>query len=124
MVFINTDPSEEGMRGLDIACVLVFFSFVHEEKPYQCALVHWFSRIRNRPNEDARLWIVRPNFDDGDKPDIAIIHVDTIYRAAHLSPVYTSSHISRSLTMHDTLDVFKEFYVNKYVDYNAFQLTS
>jgi len=121
-VFINFDPSQEGMRGLEVARVLTFFSFTHEGKPYQCALVHWFSRVRNEPDEDMGLWVLKPDFNDDGKPDLAIVHVDTIYRAAHLIPVYSSQYLRRSLTMHDTLDVFNEFYANKFVDYQAFQI--
>jgi hypothetical protein len=126
-VFINSDSSEDGMGGLEVARILSFFSIIHESKLYQCALVHWFSRVGNEPDGDTGLWVVRPDFDDpdGGRPDLAIVHVDTIYRAAHLLPVYRSSQrIHRSLTMHNTLDVFSEFYVNKFVDYHAFQITS
>ena len=111
------------MRGLEIARVLSFFSIIHEGQLYQCALVHWFSRVGNKPDEDMGLWVVRPEFNDNDKPNLAIVHVDTIFRAAHLIPVYQSSQfIRRSLTMHDTLDVFDEFYVNNFVDYHTFQI--
>ena len=123
-IFINLDPSEDGMCGLEVARVLAFFSIVHEQKPYQCALVHWFSHVGNEPDEDMGLWIVCPEFDDDGRPGLAIVHVDTIYRASHLSPVFQSQYIRRSLTMHDTLDVFKEFYVNKFTDYHAFQIAS
>jgi hypothetical protein len=124
-VYINFDLSQEGMRGLEVARVLTFFSFMHEGKPYQCALIHWFSRVGNEPDEDTGLWVVEADFNDDGKPDLAIVHVDTIYRASHLMPVYQSSqYLCRSLTMHDTLDVFDKFYVNKFVDYHAFQITS
>jgi len=46
-----------------------------------------------------------------------------MYHAAHLISVYQSSqYIRQSLTMHDTLDIFNEFYVNKFVDHYAFQI--
>ena len=123
-VFINSGPSEEGMGGLEVARVLTFFSIRHEEKLYPSALIHWFSRVGDEPDEDTGLWVVKPDFDDGGKPDLAIVHVDTILRAAHLIPVYESQYIRQSLTMHDTLDIFKKFYVNKFVDYHTFQITS
>ena len=86
-VFINTDPSQEGMRGLNIARVLTFFSFVHEGKRYPCALIHWFSRV----DEDMGLWVVKPDSNHDGNPNLAIIHVDTICRAGHLIPVYQST---------------------------------
>ena len=77
-VFINSDPSEEGICGVEVSRVLVFCTFCHEEKIYQCALIHWFSRVVDGPDEDTGLWAVKPDFDDDGKPDLAIIHIDTI----------------------------------------------
>ena len=113
------------MSGFEIARVLTFFSVVHDGLEYQCALIHWFSRVGTGPDENTGLWVVKPEFRDSDaKPHLAIIHVNTIYRAAHLLPVYrTDSYISRSLTMHDTLDTFQQFYVNKFVDHHTFEIT-
>lgn len=38
-IFVNTDPSMDGMQGLKVACVCLFFSFSHENVEYPCALV-------------------------------------------------------------------------------------
>jgi len=38
-VFVNTRPDLSGMRGLDVARVFLFFSFVHKDTCYPCALV-------------------------------------------------------------------------------------
>ena len=35
--------SKPGMCGMNVACVQLFFSFVHNRKEYPCALVDWFS---------------------------------------------------------------------------------
>jgi len=61
-VFINSDPSEEGMCGLEVAHVLMFFAFIHEGKQYQCGLMHWFSCVGNEPDEDTGLWIFKARF--------------------------------------------------------------
>jgi hypothetical protein len=124
-IFINTNPEMEGegMRGLEVARALAFFSFVSNNVEYQCALIHWFSRIEW--DEDTGMWMVEPEFDADENPHLAIIHVDSIYRAAHLTPAYrTNQYISRSLTMHDTLDTFKQFYVNKFADHHTFDIVS
>jgi len=126
-IFVNSaDDSEselEGMHGLEIARVLAFFSFVHREEEYECTLIHWFSCPGTEADEDTGLWVVEPDFDADGNPLLDIIHVDSIYRAAHLNPVYqTSEYTSQRLTMHDTLDTFKRFYVNKFVDYHAFEI--
>jgi len=122
-VFVNSVPEFQGMSGFEIARVLTFFSVVHDGVEYQCALIHWFSCVGTGPDENTGFWIVEPDFGDDEKPYIAIIHVDSIFRAAHLLPVYrTNSYTKRSLTMHNTLDTFKQFYVNRFVDYHAFEI--
>ena len=122
-VFLNTDPEIEGMCGLEVARVLAFFSFVFSDEEYQCALIHWFCRVDSEPDQDTGMWIIEPEFNIDEQPLIAIVHVDSIYCAAHLIPVYqTNRYISRSLSMHDTLDTFKQFYVNKFVDHHAFEI--
>jgi hypothetical protein len=68
---------------------------------------------------------VEPEVQQDGRPYLAIVHLDTIFRAAHLIPAYrTSDFVKRSLTMHDTLDEFKVFYVNKFVDHHAFEIAS
>ena len=42
-VFVNTDPAAQGMLGLHVAHVHLFFLFTFCGKFYPCALVHWFS---------------------------------------------------------------------------------
>jgi hypothetical protein len=116
-IFVNSGD-ESDMHCLEIARIL---SFEHENQDYECALIHWFGHDGTRPDENTGFWVVEPEFCHNGKPHLDIIHVDSIYRAAHLLPVYrTNQFISRSLTMHDALDTFKIFYVNKFVDYHAF----
>jgi hypothetical protein len=112
------------MRGLEVAQVFLFFSSIsHRATLYPCALVQWFSVIGDKPEEETGLWMVESELDEDGFPNLVIIHIDTILRAAHLIPAYrTSTTVDRSLTMHDTLDEFKVFYVNKYVDHHAFEI--
>ncbi|KAI0270957.1 hypothetical protein BGY98DRAFT_223879 [Russula aff. rugulosa BPL654] len=52
LIFVNTDSSADGMRGVDVACVrLFFFSFSDDGVEYPYALVHWFSRVGDSPDE-------------------------------------------------------------------------
>jgi len=122
-IFINTDPSVEGMRGLDVARVRLFFSFSHDGTQYPCALVHWFSRVGDSPNDNTGMWIVEPDTSDNDdKPLTSIIHLDTIVWAAHLLPVFGHEYVPRTLSFTDTLDSFTSFYVNKYADHHSFEI--
>ena len=122
-VLINVDSRLPGMLGLEVARIQTFFSLIHELKVYQCALIHWFSRVGTEPDEDTGMWVVEPDVNEDGDANLAIIHVDTIFRAAHLLPAHQSDQcVSRDITMHDSLDTFNRFYVNRYVDYHAFEV--
>jgi len=124
-VFINAQPELPGMRGLEVARIFLFFSFVHLGVSYPCALIQWFSVVGDEPENETGLWMVEPEVHDDDRPYLAVIHLESIFRAAHLIPAYRTSHfVRRSLTMHDTLDEFKFFYVNRYADHHTFEITS
>jgi hypothetical protein len=123
-VFVNTNSSAAGMRGLDVARVRLFFSFTHEGVKYPCALVHWFARVGDSPNDNTGMWVVDEldaSNEDGEPP-ATILHLDTIVRAAHLLPVFGHEHVLRTLSFTDTLDTFTSFYVNKYADHHAFEI--
>jgi hypothetical protein len=121
-VFVNTDADAEGMRGLDVARVFLFFSFVYRDSKYPCALVHWMSRLGDGPDENTGMWTVQPDFNDDGSPLIAIIHLDSILRCAHLIGVYGDVPIPKELTFDQSLDAFYAFYVNKYIDHHAFEI--
>ncbi|KAH9020564.1 hypothetical protein EDB85DRAFT_2075668 [Lactarius pseudohatsudake] len=123
-VFVNADSAVEGMRGLYVARVRLFFSFSFEGVHYPCALVNWFSCKDDSPDDSTGMWIVEPYTQGGDgkNPSSDIIHLDTILWAAHLLPVFGSECVSRTLSCTDTLDTFSSFYVNKYVDHHAFEI--
>ncbi|KAH7909624.1 hypothetical protein BJ138DRAFT_1197066, partial [Hygrophoropsis aurantiaca] len=105
-VFVNKDPTLPGMRGLDIARILCFFSFSFHDILYPCALVRWFTRLGNDPDEDTGMWIVEPQNLDEDTPDISVIHIDCIFRAAHLIPIYGDKYLPKSIKYHHSYDVF------------------
>ncbi|KAG2153850.1 hypothetical protein DEU56DRAFT_868451 [Suillus clintonianus] len=123
-VFINTDSDSdiEGMRGLEVARVVCFFSFSHNWEVYPCALIQWFEKIGDCPNENTGMWMVAPSFHEDGSRDLAVIHVETVFRAAHLIPIYGSEYIPHSLKFCQSLDVFRSFYVNKYADHHAFEI--
>ena len=121
-IFVNTDPSVKGMRGLSVARVQLFFLFSHDGIEYPCALVHWFTRVGDLPDVDTGMWVVKPDISDDGENLISIIHLTTVVRACHLIPVFGPQRISRTLSCTDTLDTFIHFYVNKYVDHHAFEI--
>ena len=122
-VLINTNPTAKGMLGLDVARVKLFFSISHGKDQYPCALVHWFCRAGDSPEVNTGMWVVDKMDtvnDDGESPT-AILHLDTIVRAAHLIPVFGRERVSPTLSFTDTLDRFTKFYVNKFADHHSFE---
>jgi hypothetical protein len=120
-IFVNTNPSMDGMQGLEVARMHLFFSFSHEGVEYPCALIHWFSRVGDRRGNTG-MWIVEPDTSDDGETVVSIIHLDTIVRASHLLPVFGEERVSRTLSFTDTLDTLTRFYVNKYADHHAFEI--
>jgi hypothetical protein len=77
-ISVNTHSSMEGMRGLEVARVRLFFSFSHEGVKYPCALVHWFSHVGDLPDDHTGMWVVEPDTSGDGEPLTTIIHFDTI----------------------------------------------
>jgi hypothetical protein len=121
--FVNSEPELDGINGLSIVRILLFFSFIFNGKTYPCALVRWFSLIAEERDEDTGMWMVQPEVEDNGSPSISVLHIDCILRAAHLLPIYDDDPID-SISPHDSLDIFPAFYVNKYIDHHAFQIAS
>ena len=109
------------MRSLDVAHIRLLFSFTYADIYYPYALVHWFSHVRDNPDEDTGLWVVEPDRDAADgSPQYAAIHLDTVLCAAHLIGVYGGDILPKDLSATDSLDAFLSFYVNKFIDNYAF----
>ncbi|KAG2035411.1 hypothetical protein BDR03DRAFT_934906 [Suillus americanus] len=123
-VFVNMDADVEGMGGMEVARIMYFFSYTFEGILYPCAVVRWFDKASDGPDEHTGMWIVKPSFDTDNSPFVGIIHIDSIYRAAHLVPIYGTQFISRDLKHYDSYDAFQAFYVNKFADHHAFEIAS
>ncbi|KAH8106722.1 hypothetical protein BXZ70DRAFT_1069328 [Cristinia sonorae] len=124
-VLVETDSSAAGMRGLSVGRVRLFFSFKHEGKSYPCALVDWFRRVGDAPDDVTGMWVVEPEFchpSTSESPVCNVIHLDTILRNVHLLPVFGSRYIPKDISFTDTLDEFEEFYVNKYGDHHSHEI--
>lgn len=113
------------MQGLDVAQVKAFLSFTHEQTTYHCALVAWFSRCGDEPDETTRMWMLEADFTDNNETEryCSVISIDTIVRAAHIIPIFGHAFLPKGLIPADSLTaIFKGWYVNKYVDYHSFEL--
>ncbi len=85
---VTTRPELDGMCGLDVVRVLAFLSFIYCSKLYPCALVCWYSVVGEDYDEDTGMWMVTPDIDN-----VSVIHVDTIFRAAHLLPIFGHAYL-------------------------------
>ena len=120
-VFISADSDLEGMQGLEVARVICFFSFRYRGDVYPCALIHWFDKVGDCADEETGMWIVRPSVYEDDSRNLAVVHIDTVYRAAHLIPNYGSEFIPGHIKFYHSYDAFLSYYVNKYADHHSFE---
>ena len=113
------------MLGLDVVRIYLFFSFIYESVTYPCAFVHWYTLLNESPDEDTGMWMVQPEEESDGSPTVSVVHLDCIFRAAHLLPIYSASNdpIPHSLSLHETLDTYNVFYVNKFIDHHSFHFT-
>ena len=121
-VLVNSCPELEGMHGLDVIRVLLLFSFPFNGMTYPCAFVCWFSIIDEEHDEDTGMWMVQPAVTEDGLPEGSIIHLDCIFRAAHVLPIYGDTQIRDNVLHRNLLDAFVGFYVNKYADHHAFEI--
>ncbi|KAF9062687.1 hypothetical protein BDP27DRAFT_1385099 [Rhodocollybia butyracea] len=114
---LSVESEEKGFRGINAACIRLFFSFQYDNVEYQCALVHWYKRHSRTPSDvKTGMWVVEPHYHN-EEPFMAVIHLDTILRGAHLLPVFGLTAIPKKLHFSQSLDVFTAFYVSKYADH-------
>lgn len=107
---------------MDVACILCFFSFSFNGELYQCAVVHWFDQVGDRPDEATGMWTIRPSSTPHRQHNIAVIHIDSIYQAAHLIPIYGTSPVPLVVPPNRSYDIFHTFYVNKFADHHVFEI--
>jgi hypothetical protein len=119
-VLLDSNPDLPGVRGMAVACVLLFFSFSFQDVNYPCALVRWYTTFGDGPDGDTRMWIVQPESLEGEAV-VSIIHIDCIIRACHLIGIFGKKFIPKIL-LKDSLDAFKYYYINKYADHHMFRI--
>ncbi|KAG5650965.1 hypothetical protein H0H81_010387 [Sphagnurus paluster] len=117
-VFIETDADLPGMQGMVIGRVLLFFSFKFHDEEFSCALVNWLVPVGDRPDDETGLWVVKPEF-VGNQRSVAVVHVDSIVRGAHLLPIYGTAGLPEDFHFSQALDVFRAYFINSYVDHHT-----
>lgn len=65
------------------------------------------------------MWVVEKEMDANGEPTAEILHLDTIVCAAHLIGKCGRQLLDKDLLPGHSLDAFKKWYVNKYIDHHA-----
>lgn len=112
---------DKGMEGMAIGRVRSFLSFTYGITLFECALLEWFEVVGDHPDPVTGMWVVEPEYSDN-QPAFGIIPIGSIVRSCHLIGVYGTTRIPRSFHFSDSLDAFRQFYVNHYADYHAHEI--
>jgi hypothetical protein len=117
-VFVKVGD-EAGFRGLDVVQVIAFFKVTCNKVEYPGAIVTPFKKIGNSPCPFTQMWKVRRDLARAGQRKFKIIPMHSIVRSAHLIGIAGTSFVPREVNHSNALEAFKEFYVNKYIDYHA-----
>ncbi|KAH9069689.1 hypothetical protein EDB83DRAFT_2505890 [Lactarius deliciosus] len=90
----------------------------HPRLDYACAYVNWLVRDDDKPDPDTGMWAVSLETHCG-KLASQVIDVRTIACAAHLLPVYGRDSVLPDTQYYNSLDRYKSFYVNPFIDHHA-----
>lgn len=119
--FAVVDQDQKGFSGLGVVRILLFFSFEFHGVKFPCALVEWFKKHGRSPDKKTGMWIVKPEYSDGQRL-VSVLHVDMLLRNAHLLPVFGNATMPHGFHFSHSLDCFKAFYVSKYADHHMYEL--
>jgi hypothetical protein len=121
-VLVQVGPEDDGFRSMQAARTRLFFSIKHDDTIIPCALVEWYETVGDNPDDKVGMWVVKPEYTANRQRRVAaVIHLDSVVRGIHLIPVYKGLQISRKHSYSMTLNTFRQFYINKYIDYHAFE---
>jgi hypothetical protein len=86
---------------------------------FPCALVHWFETVEDTSDSLTGMWIVQQAYNPQGICPASVIHIDRILQGTHLLPIFGEDFIPHDLHYTQSLDVFKSFYVNKFIDHHS-----
>jgi len=121
-VFVELDTSKDGLLGMVVARVCIFFSFLYRQKFHFCALVHWYVRELDERDKDTGMWIVHLEQTQGGRAVLDVINAESIVRGAHLLPVYGDNRVPERFSHFNTLSMYKSFFVNHFADHHTNEL--
>ena len=91
--------------------------------------VFWASRQSPSPLDpsaevvltETGMWLVQPELTPHNARHTSVIHLDAVLHGIHLLPYFGDKFVSGDLHYSTMLDNFRYFYVNKHIDYHAFE---
>ncbi|KAH9014314.1 hypothetical protein EDB84DRAFT_1277736, partial [Lactarius hengduanensis] len=107
---------------------LQIFSLEHSGETFPTVLIWWYTLSDDSGHRDEAtgMWLVEREYNWDQKLHLAVIHINTIFRAVHLLPYFGQEHTqtkpNQTNTNTDTLDSYANFYVNKYADHHSFEI--
>ncbi|KAF8551365.1 hypothetical protein OG21DRAFT_1418127 [Imleria badia] len=124
-ILVDSDYSPNSINSMEVARVLCFFSIPYSNKTFPYVLVHWYKRIGSQPDNATGLWMICPMIREDQSRKLSVIHLDSVFHAVHLLPMFGNSDPIHPAVHYDTsLDAFKAYYVNKFADHHSFKILS
>jgi len=120
-VLVATDTTLPGFSFMQVARVRLLLSITHLGAVIPCALVDWFIPEGNGPDPITGMWVVKPQYTANNRHSSSIIHLDSVLRGIHLLPIHKKRTVMKTQSYSRSLDNYRKFYVNKYIDYHAFE---
>lgn len=120
-ILIAMDATKSGFSSMQVARTCLLLSINYLNKPIPCALVDWFVTEGNHPDPVMGMWVVKSQYTANNWSFSSIIHLDSVLRGIHLLPVYKKCTVAQGQSYSHSLDSYRRFYVNKYIDYHAFE---
>lgn len=104
------------MPRFRVARIRQLLSVPYDVFQYEGLLVEWFMTHGRDPLTG--MWVVRPEM-DGDTRVSSIVPLTAVARACHLQPVLGAHFLPLDIHFSESLDAYKQYYVNCYIDYHA-----
>jgi hypothetical protein len=120
-VLVATDATSTSFSSMQVARTRLFFSVNHLNTTIPCVLVDWFTPVGAHPDPVTGLWVVKPEYTANNRHQSSVIHLDTVLCGIHLLPVHKKHVVAHTHHYSRSLDHYRRFYVNKYIDYHAFE---
>ena len=107
------------MQGMAVGRVMGLMAIPHDGARHSCTLIDWFEKLSDVPSDVTGMYEIQPELNEFGRQVSLIVHLDTIFRAVDLSPVFRGVVMPIDFHYSYSLDTLKTFYINKYGDYHS-----